>query len=114
EGSDGCQPAVATASRDTPILLQVVEERPDQRSIDILERDAIRGLAQSLARKLEQQAEAVAVRADCVGACLPLLHKAFCEEALQQRGKTRRCFHRAPPSVSRGDQQLAPSVLGRR
>src|SRR5262249_6946129 len=44
EGSDGRQSAVATASRDTSVLLQVVEERTDQRSIDVLERDAIRGL----------------------------------------------------------------------
>src|SRR5262249_36835953 len=96
EGSDGRQPTVATAGRDTSILLQVVEERPDQRRIDIFEGDAIWRFAQPLARELEQQAEGVAVRADRVRTCLPLLHKTFCEEALQQCGKTGRCFHRAP------------------
>src|SRR5215468_6504385 len=113
EGSDGCQPGIPTACRDTAVLLQVIEERTDQRSIDILERDAIWGFAQSLTRELEQQAEGVAVGADGVRASLSLLRKTLCEEALQQCRKTGHRFHRAPSQCFSRRSRACPMSSGR-
>src|SRR5262245_14443526 len=42
EGSDCSQPGISAARRNTPALLQVVEERADQWGTDVFECNAIR------------------------------------------------------------------------
>jgi hypothetical protein len=52
----------------------MVQERRDQRGIDLLERQTRRWFAQSLLSEFEQLTEGVAIRADGVRARLSLLH----------------------------------------
>jgi integrase/recombinase XerD len=85
ERSDGGQSQVAAGRTDAPAGLHVVEKRRHQRCIDLLELQPLRCNAEMLLRELQQQPEAVAVRADGVGTGLTLLHQPAREKALQQR-----------------------------
>jgi hypothetical protein len=76
------------------MLLQMIEKRDDQRSIDGLERQLRWRSVQPLLRELQQQAESITVRTDCMRASLPLPHEPLSEESFQQWSEVvRGCFH---------------------
>ena len=85
ERPDSGQPQVTAGRADTTAGLHVVEKRRHQRCIDLLELQPLRCNTEMLLGELQQQPEAVTVRADGVGTRLTLLHQPAREEALQQR-----------------------------
>jgi len=69
------------------MLLEMIEKRDDQRSIDFLELQARGRRVQTLLRKRQEQTEGVTIRTNRMRTRLPLLHQALREEPLQQRSK---------------------------
>ena len=65
---DRCQSGVAGAGAVAALLFEVVEERADQRRVEILELELARLLAGALLSEAEQQPEGVAVCGDRVRA----------------------------------------------
>jgi len=61
----------------------MIEKRDDQRGIDGFERQLHWRSVQPLLHELQQQAESIAVRTDCMRASLPLTHKPLGEESFQ-------------------------------
>src|SRR5436309_623207 len=83
EGADGGEAHIATACCAAAALLQVIEKRTDQRRINVGEVQAGGWLMLLLLRKVQQQAEGIAIRGDRVRAGLSLSHQALGKEALQ-------------------------------
>jgi hypothetical protein len=64
EGVDRPEPGVAGPGAVAPVLLEVVEERADQRRVEIVDVQLERLLAGLLLREAKQQPERVAVGGD--------------------------------------------------
>lgn len=97
EGADGCQAQIASLCADTASHLQIVQERGDQRSVDLLELNAIGIDVEMCLRKAQQEPECIAIRANGVLTYLLLLHQPLREEALQESRETRMgVFHTRP------------------
>jgi hypothetical protein len=84
EGVNGSQPQIPAAGTQTSMLLQMIEKRHDQWGIDRLEGQLRRRGVQPLVGKLQQQAEAIAIRTDRMRTGLPLLHETLGEESFQE------------------------------
>src|SRR5208282_3556620 len=113
EGMNRREAQVAAADADTLAVLQVIKEGNNQRRVDFLEVQPRRRLMQCSFGELQQLPECIAIGTDCVGACLPLLHQALGEEALQQwrqagmlghvRSSQRRSSRRIASFISSGE-----------
>jgi hypothetical protein len=78
---------IAAANAQSPLPLELIEKRHDQRRVDLLEHQRVRRLLQTLLRELQKQAEGVAIGTDRVGADPALLHQTLDEETLEKRSK---------------------------
>jgi integron integrase len=108
ERANGRQTQVAAAGTDAPAALQVLQERGDQRRVDLFEQQALWCNAKPLVREAQQLPKAVAVRGDRMSAALALLHQSAREEGLQQRRKSRRAHERC--SQRRSTQAMANAM----
>jgi hypothetical protein len=88
EGVDGSEPRVARPRAVAALLLQVVEERGDQRCVEVRHIQSRGGLPAPQLSKRQEQTERVAVGGNGMGAgeALPL-------EALGEEGFQQRCEH---------------------
>jgi hypothetical protein len=66
---------------------QLVEEKTNERCIEILDAKLGRHFAESFFGKMQKQAEAITISRDRMWARLPLAQKAIGKEALKKRGK---------------------------
>ena len=85
--ADSCQPGVSGPHAVAPVELEVVQERTDQRRVQVGDLQARRCLARPLFGEGQEQLERVPVGGDGVRAGLALPGQAVGEEALQGRGK---------------------------
>ena len=83
EGMNRREAQIAAANAHALMLLQFVQERDDQRSIDFLEIQPRRRLMQALLHELQKLTKGIAIGTDGVRTRLTLLHQALCEEMLQ-------------------------------
>jgi hypothetical protein len=65
------------------VLLEFIEERDNQRRIDVFEVKPGRRLMQTLLHELQKLPKGIAIGSDGVRARLTLLHQALSEEAFQ-------------------------------
>ena len=89
EGVDRPEPGVAGPGTVAPCLLEMVEERADQRSVEIVDVELERLLAGPLVGEAEQQPERVAVGGDGLGAGVALGDQPLGEESLAARARAR-------------------------
>ena len=108
ERANGSQAQVAAAGTDAATVLQVLQERGDQRGIDLFELQVLRRDAKALPREAQELPKAVAVRSNRMGTDLPLLHQPTGEEALQQCGKAGRGHDRS--SQRRSTRAIASAM----
>jgi hypothetical protein len=73
QGVDRCQPVVAGADAVVPVLFEVLQERGDERGVQVGDVELAGLGAGSLAGEAEQQPPAVAIAGDRVGAGVLLL-----------------------------------------
>jgi hypothetical protein len=66
------------------MFLQIIEERHDQRCIELVEHQCCRLGVQPRLCERQQESEGVAIRADRMRTGLPLLHQPLSEEPFQQ------------------------------
>ena len=83
--SDGGEPGVAGADAGCACGLEVGEERPDQRRVEIVKAELVWRLAGALVGEAQQQTDRVAVGSHGVRAGVALADQPFGEERLQQR-----------------------------
>ena len=88
EGVDRSEPGVAGSRAVAPVVFEVVEERADQRRVEIVEVQLERLLAGLLVREAQQQPERVAVGGDRLRAGVALGDQTVGEERLE-RGRER-------------------------
>ena len=86
ERVDRPEPRVAGPGTVAPILFEMLEERADQRRVEIVDVELERLLAGLVVREGEQQPERVAVGGDRVRTRVALRDQTFGEERLQRRG----------------------------
>jgi hypothetical protein len=86
EGADRGQAKVAGADGIVAVVLNVIQERADERRVEIVQRELRRRFFELLLGKTEKQPERIAVRDDGVGTGLALIHKAISEKGLKQSG----------------------------
>jgi hypothetical protein len=79
---DRSQADIATARTNAAALLQVVEERTDQRCVQIRQRKLRGGFVEPLLGIAQQQAEGVPVAGEGMGTGALLLHQPLGEERL--------------------------------
>ena len=84
EGVNGRQADVAGADSVASLGLQPLEEPTDKRGVDVLEHQIAGGLDELSCREAQQEAEAVAVAGDGVGARAALGEQVVDEERLEQ------------------------------
>ena len=94
ERLDGGQARVARARTVAPLLLQVGEEREDERRVEVLELEAGGRHTALLAREREEELKCVGVRVARLGARTAFDGKAHTEEGRDVRGERR---HGVPP-----------------
>jgi hypothetical protein len=87
QGVDRGEPGVAGPGAVSPSVLEVVEEGPDQRRVEVGELEPGGRRARSLLGEGEQEPERVPVGGDRVRAHLPLGEEPLGEERFQDRGK---------------------------
>jgi hypothetical protein len=87
QGVDGGEPPVAGADRVVPVDLEVVQERGDQRRVEIGDVHRGRRLARRGGGEADQQSERVAVAGDRVRRGAALRDEPVGEECLQHRGE---------------------------
>jgi hypothetical protein len=80
---DRCEARVAGASAIAATLLEVIEERANQRGIEVLELECGRLLCELFLDKSEQQTKRIAVGRDGVRTHLSLPDQAIREEAFE-------------------------------
>jgi hypothetical protein len=78
------QADIPRSRRVTSGGFQVIQECPNQRSIDIRNRDIRGSLGEPFRNKTHEQAESIAVARDGVRAYAPFAHKPIREEGLEQ------------------------------
>jgi hypothetical protein len=83
EGMDCREAKIPRANANALVLLKLIEERDNQRSIDVREVQPGRWLMQALLHELQKLPEGVAIGTDGVRTRLALLHQALREEAFQ-------------------------------
>src|SRR5213593_1277749 len=81
-------------------VLQVIQERQDDRNIQVIQINGGRDLASRLGQKLEEQTESVTIGSDGVSAGSLMSEAMFGKEGLQQGAKTR-THHQSPPTTYR-------------
>ena len=91
ERPDRGEAKVAGARADAPCLLDLGQERGDERGVDLLECQPIGGRAQPLLGKAQQQPECVPIGLYRMRADPLLLHQSLGEELLQERREGRKC-----------------------
>jgi hypothetical protein len=74
---DRREPSVACPCTVAALRLEVAEEGPDERGVEVFDRELARRLVKPLPREAEQETEAVAVASDRVGARVPLREQAI-------------------------------------
>jgi len=79
-----CQPRMTTDGTMATFLLQMRKKRAEERRVQVLERQRRRSFVQPLLGKPEEEAAAVAVAGDRVGARLPLAHQSVGTGGFQQ------------------------------
>ena len=84
EGMDRGQSQVAASNAQAATGLELLQERNDQRGVDLLEGQARGRPSETLMREDQELSEGVAIGADGVRTCLALLHQALGKEAFQQ------------------------------
>jgi hypothetical protein len=107
EGMDRGEAHVATASAVLALALEVIEERSEQRRVQLRHAQIRRCLAQPLLGIPEEQAERVAVARDGVGARLTLLHEPVHDECLHQRRSCADGGHGRCPCLERSTRRSA-------
>ncbi len=107
ERADGGQSQVAAAGTDAPAVLQILQERGDQRCIDLFERQALWCHAKPLLREAQQLPKAVAVRGNRMGTGLTLLHQPRVKKPCSSAGKLGAAHGRLlPAALHAGHRQL--------
>jgi hypothetical protein len=86
EGSNCGQPKVAGAGTVVAVVLDMIQESTDKRSVEIVQHKLWRRFLELLLGKSEKQPECIAVRGDGVGAGLALIYQAIGEKGLKQSG----------------------------
>lgn len=86
QGVDGGQADVAGAHRAAPVLFEMVEERADQRGVEIGEVESGRSHPCALVGELDEEPEAVTVGGDRVATGLALTAEPFGEERFESGG----------------------------
>ena len=79
----GRQSDITAAGGIATFFLQVIEERTEERGIQILDLECRGRFFQALFGKREKQAEGIPVTGDGMRACLPLVKETLREECLQ-------------------------------
>lgn len=90
ERMDRCEPRVTRARTVVAVVFEVVEERPDQRRVEVVEIELERLFAGLLAREGQEQPECVAICSDRLRAGVALRDQTIGEPCLQCRGE---CGH---------------------
>jgi hypothetical protein len=83
EGVDRSETDIPCPRRVTSVLLDMIEKRADECSIQVLEREARRRLSEALLRKPEQQPKRITIRRHGMRARPLLADEPFRKEALQ-------------------------------
>ena len=91
ERVDRCQPGVAGADGVVAVVLEMVEERDDQRRVEIGDVELVGLFAGALGGESEQQPDRVPVGGDRVRAGLALADEIVGEEGLEGRGERAHC-----------------------
>src|ERR1700730_144768 len=94
------------------VILQVIQERPEEWGIQVFHRQLRRWLVQSFLSELQQQAEGIPIGNDRMWARPSLSDETLCEECFQQGGKVGGFFHRRPPHLFSIRFPAAPSSSG--
>ena len=95
------------------VLFEVIEEREDHRSIEVVQGERLGLPVTVLTEEREQQAEGVAVDLDGLGAGGLLLHEMIGEERAEQRAEGGTVGHGAPfPSMKASKRAAAGSSTG--
>ena len=109
----GGQTRIAGLNAVGAILFEVVEERQDHGSIEVVERERVGLPLAVLIEKGEQQSEGVAIGVDGLGADAPLLHEMVGEERTEQRAERDGGDHGATfPSTNASNRAAAGSSTG--
>ena len=77
EGMDRGQSQIAASNAQAPAGLELVEERNDQRGVNLLESQARGRQSETLLREEQELSEGVAIGGDSVWTCLALLHRSL-------------------------------------
>ena len=110
ERANGGQTRIAGLNAVGAVLFEVIEEREDHGSIEVVQGEHLGLPATVLIEKREQQAEGVAVGVDGPGAGRLLLHEMVGEERTEQRADGRTGGHGAPvPSTNASKRAAAGS-----
>lgn len=97
KGTNRREPDVARTRRQATRLLGVIEERADQRGIEILQGHPSGRFLETVLGETEELPKRVAIADNGVRAHLPLAHKAIREEGLEEPRERGRRGHRTPP-----------------
>ena len=113
ERANGGQPCVPGLNAVGAVLFEVVEEREDHGSVEVVQGERLWLPVTVLIEKREQQAESVAVGVDGLGAGGLLLHEMVGEERTEQRAEGGTGGHGAPfPSTKASKRAAAGSSTG--
>ena len=107
--ADRRQARVAGPDRVAALVLEVIQERADQRRLEIVDVEIAGRLVTVLGGECKQQADRVAVGGDRMRAGLSLGDQPIGEERLQRR---REQAHLAPPSARSRRSAASPSSSG--
>ena len=110
ERANGGQTRIAGLNAVGAVLFEVIEERQDHGSIEVVQGERLGFPSTVLIEKREQQAEGIAVGADGLGAGGLLLHEMVDEERTEQRADGGTGGHGAPfPSTNASKRAAAGS-----
>ena len=109
EGVDGGQPGVTCRDRHSSNRFEMVEERADERCVEVGEIKLGWWSGGGLGHETEKQTERVAVGVDGVGAGIALRHEPFGEERFEGRGQR---GHDGAPKVDSARRAAAASSSG--
>lgn len=109
ERAQGGEASVAGRDRHAAHVLDVVEERADERSVEVLQAESLGADARPRLDEAEQKPERVAVGGDGVGAGAQLADETLGEERLEAGGEVGhrpilRSWRRRAAAASRGGE----------